>query len=117
MSNNAMKNAMSGMMNRQSLQGPLGSSPAYGQFMGGMAGGVVRSGAQTGCTHFLAPVRSCMSIHVRDPTTADSEFVWQLRAAVSSLHSAQQPGVGLFFHESAGKIKVQRILKIPLFNF
>ena len=54
MSNHAMKNAMSGMMNRQSLQGPLGSSPAY-QFAGGMAGGAVRSGAQTGCTHDLAP--------------------------------------------------------------
>jgi len=59
MSNNAMKNGMSGgMMNRQSLQGPLGSSPAYGQFMGGMAGMAVRSGAQTGCTHGLAPARA-----------------------------------------------------------
>ena len=31
-------------------------------------------------------------------------------AAVSSLHSSQQPGVGLFFHESAGKIKVKTIV-------
>ena len=29
-----------------------------------------------------------------------------LFSAVSSMHSQQQPGVGLFFHESAGKIKV-----------
>jgi len=33
-----------------------------------------------------------------------------VRSAVSAMHSQQQPGVGLFFHESHGKIKVKTIV-------
>lgn len=33
-----------------------------------------------------------------------------VKSVVSSLHSQQQPGVGLFFHESGGKIKVKTIV-------